>query len=119
MIALSSEHGLSDWLACATALRGWAIVERGHYEQGIRQIRKGLAAIHAGGNEIARQYFLLLLAEACKEAGRLDDALGALIESVAAAETYRLRRAEDENSSLSPATRSRPRLLGSSTIATR
>jgi hypothetical protein len=42
VIALSAEHELSDYSAFATTLRGWAIAEQGHYDEGIAQLQEGL-----------------------------------------------------------------------------
>jgi predicted ATPase len=84
-IALSAEHGFTFWLAVATILRGWAIAEQGHQEEGIPQIQEGLAALRATGTEISRPYWLSLLAEACIESSLLDDGLSALAEALAVA----------------------------------
>ena len=73
LIALSAEHGFTDWLAHATITRGWAMAEQGHNEEGIAQIQEGLAALRATGDGMLRPHALYLLAEACMEAGRLDD----------------------------------------------
>jgi tetratricopeptide (TPR) repeat protein len=37
VIALSAEHGFTQWLAYATTLRGWAVAEQGRNENGIRR----------------------------------------------------------------------------------
>jgi hypothetical protein len=44
VIAVSAEHGLADFLAWATTLRGWAVAEQGRPEEGIVQIQEGLIA---------------------------------------------------------------------------
>ncbi len=89
VIALRS----TDW---ATTLRGWAIAEQGRSEEGIAQIQEGLVASRATGTEVARPYFLSLLAEACMETGRFDDGLNALTEALAAAEEHENRYYEAE-----------------------
>ena len=96
LIALSAEHGFTDWLALATILRGWAMAEQGRNEEGIAQIQEGLAAFRATGAELVRPYFLCLLAEACMETGRLDDGLSALTEALAAADEHEDRHYEAE-----------------------
>ena len=96
MIALAAEHGLTDFLPYATTLRGWAIAERGRYEEGIAQIREGLAALRRTGQETLRSFRLCLLADACREAGRLDDGLSALTEALAAADEHENRCYEAE-----------------------
>jgi adenylate cyclase len=95
-MALSTEHGLTDWLGWATALRGWAMVEQEPNEEGIAHIQEGLAASRAVGAELLRPYNLCLLAEACKETGRLDNGLSALTEALAAADEHEIRHCEAE-----------------------
>jgi len=95
-IALSAERGLTDFLAWASTVRGWAIAEQGHNEEGIAQIREGLAASRATSTELWRPYFLCLLAEACRDTGRFDDGLSALTEALAAADEHENRHYEAE-----------------------
>jgi class 3 adenylate cyclase/predicted ATPase len=63
MIALATEQGLPLWLALETILRGWALAEQGEREQGIVEMRRGLARYQATGSELNVPYFLALLAE--------------------------------------------------------
>jgi class 3 adenylate cyclase/predicted ATPase len=95
-IALSAEHGLTDWLAWATTLRGWAMAEQVRNEEGIAQLQKGLAASRATGAELLRPYHLCLLAEAYIQTGRVDDGLSALTEALAAADENKIRNYEAE-----------------------
>jgi len=96
LIALCTEHGLTGTLASATSLHGWALAEQGRHEEGIAQIHEDLAALRAPGAGLARPYFLCLLAEAYREAGRLDDGLSALEESLVAADEHENRSYEAE-----------------------
>jgi predicted ATPase len=96
MIALSVEYGFTHVLAHATIMRGWAIAEQGRNEEGIAQIKEGLAASHGTGMKLPRPYFLCLLAEAYMETGRFDDALGALTEALAATDEHENRNYEAE-----------------------
>jgi adenylate cyclase len=96
LIALSVEHGFSHWLAQATIERAWAMAEQGHNEEGIAQIREGLAGFRAAGAEALRPHALCLLADACKETDRLDDGLSALAESLTAADEHEIRQYEAE-----------------------
>src|SRR5260370_25020504 len=96
MIALSAENGLTDWLAFATTLRGWAMAEQGRNEEGIAQMQEGLAASRDTGAELVLLYFLTLLGAACMETGRLDDGLSALAEALAAADEHDNRLYEAE-----------------------
>ncbi|MBV8356838.1 MAG: AAA family ATPase, partial [Deltaproteobacteria bacterium] len=81
LIALAAENGLPLWLATGTTLRGWAIAVQGRYEEGIALIREGSAATRATGFHTRQLPDLLLLADACLEAGRLGEGLDALTEA--------------------------------------
>jgi hypothetical protein len=85
VIALSAEHGYPDRSAYAVQVRGWAMTEQGRNE-GITQIREGLAALRSTGTQLAWPYLLSMLVEACIKIGRLDDGLSALTEAFAAAD---------------------------------
>jgi class 3 adenylate cyclase/predicted ATPase len=96
LIALSTEHGFPHWMAQANITRGWAIAEQRRVEEGIAQIQEGLAAFRAIGAGVLLPHALCLLAEACGEAGRLDDGLSALTEAMAAADEHGIRQHEAE-----------------------
>jgi predicted ATPase len=96
VIALSAERGLTDYLARAASLRGWAMAEQGLNEEGIAQIQEGMSASQAIGTELYRTYFLILLAEECIETDRIDDGLSALTEALAAANEHENRVSESE-----------------------
>ena len=82
-------------------LQGWALAAQGQEEEGIAQIRQGLAAWRATGAEVTRPYFLGLLAEAYGKVGQAEEGLTVLAEALAAvhnsgeryyeAELYRLK----------------------------
>jgi predicted ATPase len=95
-IALAAEHGLTDPLASATILRGWAMAQQGRNDQGIALIMEGLARIRATGLELSRRHWLSLLAEACGETGRLDEGLSALMEALAGADEHEDQHYEAE-----------------------
>ena len=86
LIAIGTDYGIADWLDWGNCLHGWAVAAQGHPEEGITQLREGLAPLQARGNETWRPYFRCLLAEAYMEANRLDDALGGLREAQATAD---------------------------------
>jgi predicted ATPase len=95
-IALSAEHGFSQYVADTSVIRGWAIAEQGRNEEGIAQMLESLAALRAMGAELGRPHYLCLLAEACMETGRLDDGLRALTEALAVADEREARVSEAE-----------------------
>jgi predicted ATPase len=96
LIALSTEHGFTHWMAQANITRGWAMAKQRRNDEGIAQIQEGLAAFRAIGTEAMRPHALCLLAEASKETGRFDDGLNALTEAMAAADQHGVRHYEPE-----------------------
>jgi class 3 adenylate cyclase/predicted ATPase len=96
MIALCTEHGFTDQLAFATALRGWAMAEEGRLEEGLSQISKGLAGSRAREVELWRPHFLCTLADVCRKTGRLDDGLSALTEALKVTDEQESRHCEAE-----------------------
>jgi predicted ATPase len=100
-IALSQEGGFAFWLIRGNLLLGRLRVDEGHCENGIAQIRQGLASYQAMGAGLGRSDFLGLLAEACAQTGRIQEGLTVLDEALAwmhksaerncEAELYRLK----------------------------
>jgi predicted ATPase len=81
--------------------------KQGGREEGTAEIQEGLAAPRATGStlfgrelgvrtKLMRPYFLCLLAEVCRETGRLDDGLSALTKALAAADEDEDRHHEAE-----------------------
>jgi predicted ATPase len=64
-------------------LRGWALFAQGQETTGIGQMRQGLAALQAIGNEVRRPLFLTLLAEAYGGIGQGEEGLNVLAEALA------------------------------------
>jgi predicted ATPase len=101
VITLSTEQGFPQALAMGTIYRGWALAEQGRGEEGIGQMRQGLAALQATGAELFRPYYLVLLAEAYEKVGQTEEGLNVLTEALATidktgeryneAEMYRLK----------------------------
>jgi predicted ATPase len=79
---LCSEQAFEQWGAWAMSLLGWGLAELGRKEEGISQIRKGLAKSQATGAELLRPYYLSLLAEAYGKAGLAKEALRVLDEAI-------------------------------------
>jgi class 3 adenylate cyclase/predicted ATPase len=95
-ITLSTEHGFPLWLAIGTMARGWALAEQGQVEEGITPICQGLGAFQATETEVARPYWLALLAEVYGKGGLAKEGLGVLDEALAAVEKTGGRRDEAE-----------------------
>jgi predicted ATPase len=100
-LALATEQGFGQLLAHGTILWGWTLAEQGQPEEGIAQIRQGLAAWRAMGTQLRLPRFLAMLAEAYGKAGRAEEGLSVLAEALAVmneigereyeAELYRLK----------------------------
>ena len=86
LIALARDHGFSMRIASGMIYRGWALAEQGEVTEGITQLEQGLQAIQQTGAELARPFYLALLAEAYAKAGRILDGLSAIDEGLAIAE---------------------------------
>jgi tetratricopeptide (TPR) repeat protein len=84
-IAQSAEHGFTHWLAQGTCERGAALAAQGYNEEGIAQMREGLAALRANA---ARPQFLWRLAQACIKTRRFDEGLSALAEAFKITDEY-------------------------------
>jgi predicted ATPase/class 3 adenylate cyclase len=95
-IALSSEQGFQFWLTAGTLYRGWALAELGQREEGILQMRNGLAAFRATGAKLGQPYFLARIAEAYEEAGQTDEGLSVLADAMATADNTEERHYESE-----------------------
>jgi predicted ATPase len=67
-----------------TVLRGRALAAQGQGEEGIAQIRQGMAAWQATGQELGRPYCLALLAEAYGKVGQAEEGLTILAEALIA-----------------------------------
>jgi predicted ATPase len=70
IIALSHEQGFPFWLAMGLIWQGWVLAEQGQGEEGITQMRQGLAAVRATGARQGGPYALTLLAEAYGKVGQ-------------------------------------------------
>src|SRR5262249_21375921 len=69
-IALAAEQGFAHWWALGTILQGWARVMQNQGEEGMAQMRQGLAALQATGTRGAWPYYLAMLAEAYGHSGQ-------------------------------------------------
>jgi class 3 adenylate cyclase/predicted ATPase len=100
-IKLATEQNFPQQLERARSLRGWALAACGHVEQGIAEIRQGLASAQSIGATRDQSYNLALLAEAFAAVGRITEGLEASAEALDLlgksgvrwweAELYRLR----------------------------
>lgn len=82
IIALSHEQGFPFWLAMGLIWQGWVLAEQGQGEEGITQMRQGLAAVRATGARQGGPYALTLLAEAYGKVGQAVEGLALLAEAL-------------------------------------
>jgi predicted ATPase len=86
-IHLAKEQGFSYWMAVGSLMRGWALAHQGHAQEGIEQINQGMMDYRATGAEIARPYWLALLAEAYGIMGQPEAGLMVLAKALTLVDT--------------------------------
>jgi predicted ATPase len=77
-------------------LYGWALAQQGQAQEGIEQIHQGLRAHRGTGAEIARPYFLALLADVHSTRGEPEAGLTAITEALTCVDTTGERWYEPE-----------------------
>jgi predicted ATPase len=82
IMTLATEQGFQHFWRGGTFIRGWALVVQGHGEEGIAQMRQGLAAQRAAGQEMGQLPRLALLAAAFDLLGQPEAGLAALDEAL-------------------------------------
>jgi predicted ATPase len=82
-MTLSADQGFPHFLALETVHLGWVLAKRGQREEGITQMRQGMAALAAAEAEARRSWILALLAEAYGEVGDIEEGLTVLAEALA------------------------------------
>jgi predicted ATPase/class 3 adenylate cyclase len=95
-VALSAEQGFPLWATQGTIFRGWALAMQGQGEEGMAQVRHGIAANRATGAALLVPYFCTLLAEVSAHLGHIEDGLQALIEAHTLVEQHEERWWEAE-----------------------
>jgi len=82
LMRLCTDQGNPNLLPYGTAAQGWVLAAQGEGEEGIIQIRQGLAAQRTLGSEINRPTCLAWLAEAYQRVGRIEEGLRTLVEAL-------------------------------------
>jgi predicted ATPase/class 3 adenylate cyclase len=96
LMAITAEHGFAHWHATATLLHGWAVGAGGAVEDGIAEMRRGLAAKEATGARLKIPFYLGLMAGLHGRAGRGTEALHLIGDALARVETTGERWFETE-----------------------
>jgi predicted ATPase len=81
-IAAAERDGWPLFVGWAGIFRGEALAALGQTEQGLAQIREGLATVSATGTEIFRPYNLAQLAKVCAIAGHIGEGLSAVAQAL-------------------------------------
>jgi predicted ATPase len=95
-IRLATDQGFPQWKAIGTLHRGWALGHQGQVRDGVKQLTQGLSAFRATGAELARPYYLALLAEAQGTTGEPKAGLAGLTEALTLVDTTGERWYESE-----------------------
>jgi hypothetical protein len=92
-VTLSTEQGFPLWAAIGMGMRGWALALQGQGEEGLAQLRQGIAG-RATGAEAFVPYFCTLLADVSDHLGHPEDGLQALAEAHTLVEQHEERWAK-------------------------
>src|SRR5262249_57356276 len=76
--------------------RGWVLAMQGQGEEGLAQVRQGIAAWRATGAALLVPYLCTLLADVCAHLGHTEDGLQALAEAHTLVEQHEERCWEAE-----------------------
>ena len=99
-VALATEQGFTQWAAMGRSLRGWALAMQGQGEEGMAQMRQGIAARWASGAALFVPYLCTLLAKVSAHLSHPEDGLQALAEARTLVEQHEERYWEAEFSRL-------------------
>jgi class 3 adenylate cyclase/predicted ATPase len=95
-VTLSTERGFPLWMAQGTSLRGWALAMQGQAEEGMAQVRQGIASSRATGAANVVPYLFTFLADVSDHLGHTEDGLRALAEAHTLVEQHEERWWEAE-----------------------
>src|SRR5262249_21497647 len=95
-IRLATEQGFPVWMKVSAMLCGWALVHQGQAQEGMAQLTQAVMTYRTIGSELARPYFLTLLAEAHHLQGEAAAGLTVLTEALALVDTTGERWYEPE-----------------------
>ena len=70
------------WIALTNVVQGWVLAEEGRSQEGLSQIRQGIAVLHNAGGAGPRSWLLSILAAAHLKTGQIEEGLAALAEAL-------------------------------------
>ena len=74
LLAVSEQHGLRPFLIVAKAFLGWALCQRGDFEQGITTLEEAIAVLESVKTSMNMSGYLAALADARRRNGQLIEA---------------------------------------------
>src|SRR4029453_19385500 len=80
-VALATAQGFPLWAALGTVLRGWALAMQGRGEEGMREVRQGIAAWRATRAAQHVPYYCTMLADVAAHLGYTEEGLQVLAEA--------------------------------------
>src|SRR5262249_9980931 len=95
-ISLATDQGFPLWRARGAVLRDWALVQQGQTKEELEQMYQSMQAFRATGAELARPYYLALLAETHGAMGQPAAGLAVLAEALTLTDTTGTRWCESE-----------------------
>jgi class 3 adenylate cyclase/predicted ATPase len=84
LITLASDQGFPTWVMRGKMFQGWALAMQGQAEDGIAQMRQCLASLHDERGEQLMLPQTILLAEAYRAGGRVQEGLSVVDKALAA-----------------------------------
>jgi predicted ATPase len=95
-VALSTEQGFPLWASMGMIVHGWALAMQGQGEEGLAQVRQGIAALRATGVAVSVPFWCTVLADVAAHLGHPEDSLQALAEAHTLVEQHEERFWEAE-----------------------
>ena len=89
LVGVATEYGLAAYLPIARTIRAWALTKQGRREEGLSELRSGLAAVDAGPLKAFRPLFKAMLVEVYRDWGECDAGIAAAADAMQVLETDR------------------------------
>jgi DNA-binding winged helix-turn-helix (wHTH) protein/predicted ATPase len=93
---LGEQHGFTTLIPSGRILEGWALAHQNQVARGVKQMRQAFTEYEATSGALFKPWFLALLAQAVRLAGRTDEVLELLHRALAVGEQTGERTCEAE-----------------------